>query len=73
LQNEGVISSQREWVGGEVIQLRLAEANWRLHLASRILLAQNVSDVIGPKGACRVGLLNRAGDRFRAVITDEFE
>jgi len=73
LQNEGVVSSQRERVGGEVVQLWLAEANWRLHLAPRILLAQNVSDVMGAKGACCVGFLNRTGDRFRAVVANEFE
>ena len=73
MQNEGVVSSQRERVGGEVIQLRLAETNWRLHLAPRILLAQNVSDVIGAKGACRVGFLNCTGNRFRAVVANEFE
>jgi hypothetical protein len=73
LENEGIVSSQRERVGSEVIQLRLAEANRRLHLASRILLAQNVRDVIGAKGAGRIGLLHRAGDRFRAVVANQFE
>ena len=66
-------SSQRERVGGEVIQLRLAETNRRLHLAPRILLAQNVGDVIGAKGACGVGFLHRAGNRFRAVVANQFE
>ena len=73
MQNEGVVSRQRERVGSEVIQLRLAETNRRLHIAPRILLAQNVSDVIGAKGTCRVGLLNRTSDRFRAVVANEFE
>ena len=73
MQNEGVVSRQRERVGSKVIQLRLAEANRRLHLAPRILLAQNVRDVIGAKGACRVGLLNCTGNRFRAIVANEFE
>ena len=73
MQNEGVVSHQRERVGSEVIQLRLAETNRWLHLAPRMLLAQNVSDVIRAKGACRVGLLNRTGGRFRAIVANEFE
>ena len=72
LQNESVVFSQRERVSGEFIQFRSAETNRRLHLAPPPLLEQNVSDVIGAKGACRVGLLNRAGDRFRTVVANEF-
>jgi hypothetical protein len=73
LQDEGVISSQREWVGGEVVQLRLTEANRWLYLAPRILLAENVGDVIGAEGACRVSSLDRARYGLRAVVANEVE
>ena len=72
-ENEGIVSSQRERIGGEFVQLRLAEANRRLHLPPRLLLAQNVGDVIGAESAGGVGFLDRAGDRFGAVVADEFE
>ena len=73
MQDEGVVFSQRERVGGEVIQLRLAEANRRLHLARRLLLAQNVGDVVGAKGASRVSFLDRAGYGLGAVVANELE
>ncbi len=46
LQNEGVVFGQRERVGNEIVDLRMAEANGRLHLAWRLLLAQDVGDVV---------------------------
>ena len=73
LQDEGVVSSQRERVGGQLIQLRLPEAHRRLHLTPGLLLAQNVGDVIGAEGASCVSFLHRAGDRFRTVVANEFE
>jgi hypothetical protein len=73
LQNERVVFGQRERVGGEIVELRLAKANRRLHLTGRSLLTQNVGHVIGPIRARRVGPLDGGGDGFRAVVADQFE
>ena len=51
LQDETVVGSQRKRIGGEFIQLRLPEANRRLHVPRSLVLAQNVGDVIGAESA----------------------
>jgi len=73
LQNESIVFSQGERVRGEFVQLGPAQAHRRLHITSRLLLAQNVGDVIGAEGACIVRFLHRGGNRFRAVIANQFE
>lgn len=73
MQNEGVVFGQRERVGSEIVEFRLAQANRRLHLARRLLLAQNVGDIVGPERARRLGLLDGGGYGFRTVVADHFE
>ena len=73
LQDEGIVFSQRERVRGEFIQFGLTQADGRLHVTARLLLAQNVGNVVGAEGACSVGFLHCAGDRFRAVIANQLE
>ena len=71
MQNKSVVRSQRERIGGEFVQFGLAKTNRRLQLATRLLLAQNISDVIGANGTSGVGLLDCAGNGFRAVVANQ--
>ena len=73
MQNEGIVFSQGERVGDELVQLGLAQPHRRLHVTPGLLLAQNVGDVIGTEGACGVSLLYRGGNCLRAVIANQFE
>ena len=49
------------------------EPQRRLHLAPRLLLAEDVGDVIGAEGARRMGLLHRSGDCLRAIVANQRE
>ena len=73
LQNETVVGSQRERIGGEFIQLRLPEANRRLHVPRSLVLAQNVGDVIGAEGAGAMSFLDGGGDRLGTVVANQLE
>ena len=72
-KNEGVISQQRERVGDEFIQPRIAEAKRWLFAAWRLLLPQNVGDVIGAESASGGGLVDGAGHGVRTILANEFE
>ena len=73
MKNESVVVGQRNRIGGEVIQLGLFEAERRLNLATGLLLAQNVGDVIGAKGASRLCFGHCGGNRFWTVLTNKME
>ena len=73
MQNEGVVSQQRQRVGGEFVQPRIAKAKRRLFAAWALLLPQNVGDVIGTESAGGGGLLDGAGHGVRTVLANEFK
>src|ERR1035437_4168195 len=73
LQNEGVVSQQRQRVGGEFVQPRIAEAKRWLFAAWALLLPQNVGNVIGAESAGGGGLLDGAGHSVRTVLANEFK
>ena len=54
-----------------MVQPGILEANGRLHISGRSLLAQDVGDVIGAEGACSGGLIDGLRDRLRTVVTDQ--
>ena len=72
-KNESVVFSQRKRISGERVERGVFETQRRLNLAGRLLLAEDVSDVIGAESACGMGLGERIGYRRRAVFTDETE
>src|SRR5262249_61992797 len=63
VENEGVILQQRERVGGEIVQPWVAQAEGRLCLSRRLLLAKNVGHVVGAEGAGRGSFVDGLGDR----------
>src|SRR5260370_10669378 len=73
LQNEGVVSQQRQRVGDEFIQPRIAEAKRLLFAAWALLLPQNVGDVIGAESAGGGGLLDGAGHGVGTVLANELK
>ena len=72
-ENEGVVLGQRERIGGELVQRRIAELKRRLHLATLLLLTQDVSDIVGAERARRVSFGNGCDDSFRTIFADQPE
>ena len=72
-ENEGVVFQQRDRVGGEFVEQRIAQPERRLRTSRRPLLAQDVGDVIGAESASRGGFFDSAGHIFRAVLPDQFQ
>ena len=72
-KNESVVFGQRERIGGEFVQCRIFQPEWRLNVAAHLLLAENVGDVIGAESACGMSFGEGGGDGFRAVFADEGE
>lgn len=73
LQNEGVVGEQRQRIGDQFVQPRVAESEGRLFPARALLLPQNVGDVVGPKGARSGSFLYGARHCFGSVLPDQFE
>jgi hypothetical protein len=59
-EDEGVIVQQRDGVGGEFVEQRIAQPERRLRTAWRSLLAQDVGHVIGAEGTGRGGFFDSA-------------
>ena len=64
MKNESVVFGQRQRIGGEFVQFRVFEAKRRLHGSRRLLLAEDVGDVIGAEGAAGMGFRESRGDGF---------
>src|SRR5450759_5336557 len=73
LKNEGVVGEQRQRIGDQLVQPRVAESERRLFPARALLLPQNVGDIVGSEGACRGSFLNGAGHGLGSVLPDQFE
>ena len=73
MEDEGVIFEQGQRIGGEFVQQRITQNQRRLRSAWRLLLPQDVGDIVGAKGTCRGGFFDRASHGFRSVLADEFE
>ena len=66
-------SSSESGIGGQFVQQRIAQPKRRLRTSRRLLLAQDVGDVIGAESARRGGFFDGAGHGFRAVLPDQFQ
>lgn len=71
MKNESVVVGQRNRIGDEVIQLGLFEAERRLNLATGLLLAQNVGDVIGAERPGGMRFAERGGNGFGSVFPNQ--
>jgi hypothetical protein len=72
-KNKNVVVSQRNGIGGKVIQFRLLEAERRLNLAPGPLLAQDVGDVVGAERAGCVRFAERGSNGFRSVFANQID
>src|SRR5712692_2709035 len=61
LQNEGVVCEQRQRIGDQFVQQRVAEPERRLFAAGALLLPQDVGDVVSPEGTCGGSFFDGAG------------
>jgi hypothetical protein len=73
MQDEGVVIGQRQRIGGQFVQLRILEAEWRLDIALHLLLAQDIGDVVGAECAGGMGLVQSGGDGFWAIFPNQRE
>ncbi len=69
LENKGVIFQQRDRVGDEFVEQRIAQPERWLRTAWRSLLTQDVGDVIGTESACDGGFLDSPGQILRTVLS----
>lgn len=69
LEDEGVGFEQRQRIGDEFVEQRIAQSQRWLRAAGR-LRAKNVGDVVGAEGARRCSFLDRASHHFRSILTN---
>jgi hypothetical protein len=72
-KNESVVFGQRQRVGGQLVQRGIAQLERRLHIAPLLLLAEDVGDLIGSKGARGVCFGDRGSHGLRAILANEDE
>src|SRR5579863_1010202 len=72
-ENEGVVFQQRDRVGGEFVEQRIAQPERRLRTARRSLLAQDVGNVVGAESARGGGFFDSARHILRTVLANQFQ
>ncbi len=73
MEDEGVISEQRQRIGGQFVQQRIAQTKWRLVAAWTLLLPKDVGDIVGAERTCRRSLFDRVSNCFGPILADEFK
>src|SRR5438876_9432794 len=73
VKNEGVVFEQRQGVGGQVVQQRIAQTKRWLWPARTLLLPEDVGDVIGAERPSCGSFLNGSGYRLRHILSDQFQ
>src|SRR5665213_1270103 len=72
-ENEGVVSQQREGIGDECIEQRIAQTQRWLRAARRSLLAQDICDIVRAESAGGCGFFDGNGNVLRAILPNQFE
>jgi hypothetical protein len=73
LKNESIVGQQRQRIGRQFIQPRIAETKRRLRPARCLLLTEDVGDVVGAEGASSIGFGDGAGNCIRSILPDQFQ
>src|SRR6266702_4600232 len=73
VKNEGVVLEQRQGVGGQVVQQRIAQTKRWMWPARTLLLPEDVGDVIGAERPSCGSFLNGSGYRLRPILSDQFQ
>jgi hypothetical protein len=71
MQNESVVSGQRERVGGQFIERRIFQPQRRLNVSAGLLLMQNVGNVVGAERAGRVSFSQSCGNGVWTIFADK--
>src|SRR5579863_685472 len=72
-ENEGVVFPQRDRVGGEFIEQRIAQPERGLRAARRSLLAQDIGNIVGAESAGHGSFFDSAGYILGTVLADQFQ
>ncbi len=73
VEDEGVVIQQRQGIGDQLVQLRIAELQRWLGIARRELLPQEIGNVIGSIGVRDRCPLKSPGHCLGAVLPDQLE
>lgn len=73
MENETVVVQQRQGIGSQIIELRILEAQWGLHLAAHLLLTQEVGDVVGAECAGGVGFAESGSHCLGSIFANQRE
>ena len=73
IKNESVVGQQRQRIGDEFVQPRVAETKRWLRPPRRLLLAEDVGDVVGAEGASGICFGDGAGHCLRSILPDQFQ
>ena len=73
MENERVIIGQREWIGGQFVELWVLKTQRWLYVAPHSLLTENVGDVIGAERAGGMSPGDRGCDGIGAIFTNQEE
>lgn len=66
-------SEQRQQIGGESVEPPIAQRQRRLRLARRLLLANDISDVVGAEGAPLLQLSQSRQPRLGSILASQFQ
>lgn len=70
-KNESVVLGERKRIGNQIVQSWILQPERRLDIPALLLLAKNVSDVVGAEGLRGVGLGECAGNGVWTIISNE--
>jgi hypothetical protein len=73
MQEESVVIGQRQRIGSQFVQLRVVQAEWRLHRPWPLLLVQEIADVVGAEGAGGMGFVQSSRYGFRSILTNQIQ
>jgi len=73
MKDESVVFEQGQRIGGQVVQRGIVKAQGRLRVARRLLLAQDVGNVVGAEGTGCRSFRDSVSDRFGSVLPDQFQ
>ena len=73
MQDESVVIGQRQRIGGQFVQLWVLEAERRLDVTLDLLLAKDISDVIGAESAGGMGFAQSGGYGFWPILPNQRE
>jgi hypothetical protein len=73
VKNESVIGQQRKGIGNQIPQLRISQRYRWLGPPRRLLLANDIGNVVGTQCTCRRCFFNRTRHDVGPVLANEFE